>query len=72
MKPECTKLFMVEVNFADSVGIPYVEWFGMAGNYLAFSMDLLGSSLEDLFNYCGRKFTLKTTLLIADQMVAQF
>jgi len=32
-------------------------------------MDLLGPSLEDLFNYCKRKLTVKTTLMLADQMI---
>ena len=47
-------------------GIPAIHWFGVEGDYNAMVMDLLGLSLEDLFNYCKRKFTVKTTLMIAD------
>ncbi len=32
-------------------------------------IDLLGQSLEDLFTSCKRKFTVKTTIMLAEQMV---
>merc|ERR1719361_3089472 len=53
------------------VGIPRTRWYGADRSYYFLVMDLLGPSLEDLFNYCSRHFTLKTILMLADQMIGR-
>jgi casein kinase 1 len=54
---------------AGGVGVPHVHWYGVEGDYNIMIIDLLGPSLEDLFSFCKRKFSLKTVLTCADQMI---
>ncbi|KAF8951962.1 serine/threonine protein kinase, partial [Entomortierella lignicola] len=58
-------------TLAGGIGIPFIRWFGTECDYNAMVMDLLGPSLEDLFNFCSRKFSLKTVLLLADQLISR-
>ncbi|XP_073000484.1 casein kinase 1-like protein 4 [Typha latifolia] len=54
-----------------SSGIANTRWRGKDGEDNVLVLDLLGPSLEDLFVYCGRKFSLKTVLMLADQMISR-
>ena len=53
----------------EAPGIPKMFHFGQEGDFNILVMELLGPSLEDLFEYCRRKFTLKSVLMIAIQMI---
>lgn len=71
----------MKVNFTDSfkaevasihnliVGIPGFRWYGTEAEYNIMVIDLLGSSLENMLVYCKYKFSLKTVLLLAYQML---
>ncbi|KAI8345145.1 kinase-like domain-containing protein, partial [Mortierella sp. GBAus27b] len=56
---------------AGSTGIPNAFYFGQEGLHNILCIDLLGPSLEDLFDMCGRKFSIKTTVMLAKQMLSR-
>ncbi|MBN3305870.1 KC1A kinase, partial [Amia calva] len=51
--------------------VSFCRWYGQEKDYNVLVMDLLGPSLEDLFNFCSRRFTMKTVLMLADQMISR-
>ncbi|KAJ3725817.1 CK1/CK1/CK1-G protein kinase [Lentinula raphanica] len=56
---------------AGCTGIPQIYHFGQEGLHNILVIDLLGPSLEDLFDMCGRKFSIKTVCMAARQMVSR-
>ena len=50
-------------------GIPNIYLYAEEGEYNIMVMDLLGPSLEELLEYCGKKFSRRTILLIGMEMV---
>lgn len=52
-------------------GIPNVYYFGQEGLHNILVIDLLGPSLEDLFDHCGRRFSIKTVVMVAKQMLSR-
>jgi len=53
------------------LGIPEVHYCGTEERNNVMIIDLLGPSLEDLFTFSSRKFSLKTVLMIIDQLLGR-
>lgn len=51
------------------IGVPNLLLYGKDSDFDFLAMELLGLSIEQLYIYCGKKISLKSTLLLADQMI---
>lgn len=67
--PQLRHEYKVYKELLNSHGFCNVYHFGSVENYNVMVMDLLGPSLEECFNRCNRRFSLKTVLQIADQLL---
>lgn len=54
-----------------SQGVPIIFWYGSEGCYNAMVMELLGPNLEELLQFCSQRLSLKTVLLVADQLMSR-
>jgi len=70
-RPQLAHEYQVYRSLAGGPGIPNVHWFGREGDLNVMVMDILGPSLQDLFNVCSKKFTMKTVLMLADQLITR-
>ena len=52
-------------------GIPYIKSYGYSGEYNVLVMELLGKSLEQLFEEKGSKLSLKTVCMLGIQMISR-
>ena len=57
-------------HFGEHPGLPHIYWYGSEGDYNVLVMQMLGPSLEDCFNFCKRRFTLKTVIQLGTQMLS--
>ena len=57
------------INYINIDGIPLVKSYGFSGEFNILVMELLGKSLEDIFQSQQKNFTVKTVCMIGIQML---
>ena len=57
--------------FSGALGFPTVKWFGSKDDSNVLVIDLYGKSLDTLFEEFHHTFSLKTVLMLADQMISR-
>ena len=53
------------------IGFPQFHYYTSTQEFNLMVMELLGPSIEDMYNLCNKRFTLKTVLMLADQMLTR-
>lgn len=55
--------------YREGKGIPKIYWSGIQDDYNVLVLEMLGPNLENLFNLNHQHFSLKTTILIAQDII---
>jgi serine/threonine protein kinase len=55
--------------YKENVGVPKIYWSGEQDDFNVLIMEVMGPNLEYLLNACKRTFSLKTTLILAQEMI---
>ena len=50
-------------------GIPTIHFFGVEGDFFVLVMDILGPNIEELWNFCRQKFSMKTICWMGANMI---
>lgn len=70
LKTEFTVYQMLASGWG-ATGLPKLYFAGESTCFRVLVMELVGGTIEDLFNKCGRQLTLKTVLMIFDQLLTR-
>ena len=70
LKTEFTVYQMLASGWGSS-GLPKLYFAGESAFFRVLVMELVGGTIEDLFNKCGRQLTLKTILMVFDQLLTR-
>jgi serine/threonine protein kinase len=55
--------------YRENKGIPKLFWSGVQDDFNVMVIEMLGPNLENLFNLSSRLFSLKTTIILAQEMI---
>lgn len=69
LKTEYDTLRIVNASDSNVQGFSKAHWFGIEGRFSCLAMTMLGRSLEDRMQQCGKKLSAQSVVLIADQVI---
>lgn len=69
--PQEQKIYQILRAGIGASGFPQLLFYGESEIVNILVMELLGCTIEDLFNRCNRRFSLKTVLMIFDQLLTR-